>query len=915
MADYLDTNKTARQNIEAMQNIINSPDFQNNEKYPVQEKKKIYASIYATRMAVNALPGKAKTLDVSVPQDYFNSYLDQMMKSTAFEEFIQQNGHQRIQQLATNGHGGIAEREFRTFVARRSKLDPTVPGRYMPSARGRIDTLKTNLLSMQPTSEEAITAYSEIFRARRSVGAIHGKNVKTTLPLIIGGGASANYAQVPDLSQSNTFRGFVAAKGRQIFDSVTARRTHGGAAEEMYKDYVKELDHIPEDVSKDYMPKANERIEALKEKVKDAGFGAKEQIAKNDIYTEIFATRMAVDAVRGKGKTLDVVVEPEKFKREYDKLANSAAFQNFLTTADQNKLRSVCGTDRGHAGEMEDMFKEHIRKMDAIPEDTPKKFMPTAEKRIEALQAKLNNTAFQLMEPEERTERFIELMATRNAVNAIRKDKKSLDVDLDPKKLKEAKDVLKADPVFMQFVREKPITIRDAAVSGHGGAIEDRYKDYVRDLDHIPEGVNEKFMPTAYDHIEAINKRIKSDDFALMSDEKKTELMAEIIASRTAVGAERKKPDTLKKKFNAKEMNKTYNTLKNNAAFKSFVASNADAVKTAALSGHGGLVEDKFKEYILNLDHIPEGVPDKYMPTALERTEKLKEKIAACNDPGRVKVMTQELIATRMAVNSTMGKKDSLKVPLKADRLNAEYKKLGDNETFKSYQETKGLDGLKAAAGKRGHGGELEKDYMKHVVDKTVQADGIIPKGIDNRHKPMPNELNERLKKELGDASKLSPEHLHENEANIKKMIATAMCMKRINIENATEIGKKNQIDHDKLNKDVNKLMNSQKFKNMINDMGLKNAALKASKGVTKIFADFNKASDINPFVQPAPALQVQNQAQLNLQQQDQPVVNNVIQPQNNNNQANPQLNNNNQNQPRRNSYQPRQMPGPFQHL
>ena len=187
-----------------MQNIINSPDFQNNEKYPVQEKKKIYASIYATRMAVNALPGKAKTLDVSVPQDYFNSYLDQMMKSTAFEEFIQQNGHQRIQQLATNGHGGIAEREFRTFVARRSKLDPTVPGRYMPSARGRIDTLKTNLLSMQPTSEEAITAYSEIFRARRSVGAIHGKNVKTTLPLIIGGGASANYAQVPDLSQSNT---------------------------------------------------------------------------------------------------------------------------------------------------------------------------------------------------------------------------------------------------------------------------------------------------------------------------------------------------------------------------------------------------------------------------------------------------------------------------------------------------------------------------------------------------------------------------------------------------------------------------------------------------------------------------------------------------------------------------------------
>ena len=55
MADYLDTNKTARQNIEAMQNIINSPDFQNNEKYPVQEKKKIHISIILRRIILKIL--------------------------------------------------------------------------------------------------------------------------------------------------------------------------------------------------------------------------------------------------------------------------------------------------------------------------------------------------------------------------------------------------------------------------------------------------------------------------------------------------------------------------------------------------------------------------------------------------------------------------------------------------------------------------------------------------------------------------------------------------------------------------------------------------------------------------------------------------------------------------------------------
>ncbi|MBO4888943.1 MAG: hypothetical protein J5589_11620 [Firmicutes bacterium] len=926
MADYFDKNKTARDNIEYMQQIIKSPDFLDDQKYPPQERKKVYASIYAVRNASNVLPNKPKTLNVPVPENLFNSYLQQTMNAPSFDRFIQQQGT-RMTQIMTNGHGGLAEREYRNYIVGQPKLSVDAPPRYMPSARERIENVKGKLLSQQPTSEEAIVSYAEIFRARRSVGAVHGKNVKTTLPLVIGGYFAPAYNNHPDLSTSNTFRGFVNEKGRELHASMTARHTHGGEAENMYKDYVKGLDHIAEDVPNFYMPQAGERIEALKEKVKGANFSALEPDQQNAIYTEIFATRLAVDAVRGNGKSLQVGLDSAKFKAAHENLMDNPAFQSFLASADRNKLRQVCGTNRGHAGELEDMFKEHILKMDSIPEKTPEKFMPNANKRIEALQDKIKSPAYQMLEPEERTNLFIELMATRNAVNVERGKGKTLEVQVDPKKLKEEREALEKDTTFMEFVRTNPDIVKNAATKGHGGAIEDAYKDHIKNMDHIPETTNEKFMPTAYDHIEAINKKIKSNDYEMMSDEKKTELFAEIIATRTAVGAERKKPDTLKKTFNAKEMNKTYSNLTKLPAFKNFVRLNSALAKSDALSGHGGAVEDRFKEYVKNLDHIPEGIPDKYMPTALERTEILKAKIANCNDPTRVKVMTQELIATRMAVNSTMGNKDSLKGQIQPDKLKEAYDNLEKNETFKSYQEAKGMQGLKAVTDKwLDHGGNLEKDYMKHVVDKTVEADGIIPKGIDNRHKPLPNDLNDRLKKELGDAAKMTDQNLEAQKDHVTRKIATAMCMKRINIENSTETGKKNQMDHAELEKSVNKLMRSNKFKNMINTMGLKNAAQKASKGVTKIFADFNKAPDRAPLGQ-EPELVAQNQVQLNLENQNPQVNNQNVQPQPVNNQnVQPQPVNNQNVQPnnqrlnynlaaenpqvnqRRNSLQPRQI-------
>ena len=50
MADYLDSTKNALENIDHLKSIIASRDFMNDQRYSAQERKKVYASIFAMRL-------------------------------------------------------------------------------------------------------------------------------------------------------------------------------------------------------------------------------------------------------------------------------------------------------------------------------------------------------------------------------------------------------------------------------------------------------------------------------------------------------------------------------------------------------------------------------------------------------------------------------------------------------------------------------------------------------------------------------------------------------------------------------------------------------------------------------------------------------------------------------------------------
>ena len=107
----------------------------------------------------------------------------------------------------------------------------------------------------------------------------------------------------------------------------------------------------------------------------------------------IFAARELSNSVRGKASTLGVsMTEHQINKRAAEIMAN----KNFKIFAEKlkkpenlRKVESIFTKAHSHGGELDDMFREHLRTLPAGKLDNDpdlKRWMPTVKQRIEALQ-------------------------------------------------------------------------------------------------------------------------------------------------------------------------------------------------------------------------------------------------------------------------------------------------------------------------------------------------------------------------------------------------------------------------------------------------------------------------------------------------------------------------------------------------
>ena len=151
---------------------------------------------------------------------------------------------------------------------------------------------------------------------------------------------------------------------------------------------------------------------------------------------DILATRRSIEAKRNnKSGLAKSQMNADLLDSIRADLVKSKAVDQFLKSMSYSDLRSLAAS--GHGGAMEDRFAEYLRRNpEAIPADAPMHYRPTAKERTEALKVMMDGADFtKQATPGEQRKVYIELLATRMAVNSKRHKKDSLNVQMNAQTL------------------------------------------------------------------------------------------------------------------------------------------------------------------------------------------------------------------------------------------------------------------------------------------------------------------------------------------------------------------------------------------------------------------------------------------------------------------------------------------------
>ena len=732
---------------------------------PAQSKEatEIYAEIFRTRRSVNAVRKQGALLEVKLDGKKLAEQ-PTLKDCESFKKFVDVKGPELKQTIGT-GHGGAAEQMFQDYLLTLDHMPTDVPAAYMPTGLNRTEILMNKLRS-NPTPE----LYAELLATRESVDAERGK--KSSLDKVIDQSVlSKSYEK---WSKCETFKRFLNEKPGAALSAATTG--HGGKLQDEFRSYVRGMDHIPGDVPPEYMPSGLQRIDALKEQLKN---GQKPFVYAGDedrlkLAAEIMGTRDAVEAIPGDSKSLDKPIDPKKLEEATNKWMKCEAFKDFVTDPAQTTTVLDAMTT-GHGGSLAPKFREYILKRPKLEANIPQEHMPKAAARIDVLKERIEKNNGDL------AANCIELISTRRSVGAVRGKGKSLEATIDVAALAAKREKLEKSELAKEFFgneanRKK---IRDAALKGHGGALEDLFQEYINQKKTLPEDLPEDYIPTAASRIEALQKEVKKSG---LSSDQKTTLYAQILAARNNVGAIRKNSKSLEPRLDAKAVNQAAQALANCQTFKDYVKDHPKEAADAADSGHAGLLDDKFREYVCGAKSLPEDLPEQYIPTALERIQALQKQIdskdfANWPDTRQIQVLS-ELLAARRSVGAIRGKEETLSPRIPTQDAATFSNRLQNCEAFKNFVRTHPDLAKKAACS--GHGGALEDAFKKHVL--TMDH---IPADVPKEYMPTALERTEALIKLIK-----SPDFSDRRNFAQQNAIFKELCATRAAVNSTRNVGK-----------------------------------------------------------------------------------------------------------------------------
>lgn len=231
-----------------------------------------------------------------------------------------------------------------------------------------------------------------------------------------------------------------------------------------------------------------------------------------------------------------------------------------------------------------------------------------------------------------------------------------------------------------------------------------------------------------------------AEDFSSQEIDKHIDNVFRIMAARQLADSDRGSSEKLKKAvFTGDEVEERVDEMKNDPMFKQFLKDvkldrnlyNKLIKAASSKSGHGGKLDDIYKEYVKNLparDLHNTRINERYMPTVKERIEILQNK--AKNEKNLPEEAAAEIVVLRNLSRAEIGKAKTLdkKIPcFEKDTLCYESTKLSRNDYFRdSFGKNTVATGLLL----KGHGGDMLqflRDHFDEAVEnqKRMEAEAI----------------------------------------------------------------------------------------------------------------------------------------------------------------------------------------------
>ena len=499
-------------------------------------------------------------------------------------------------------------------------------------------------------------------------------------------------------------------------------------------------------------PNPNWAVNNLRERlgdILDASEGRKAEELGDDTIKFLHASLHTLYLMNSEGNRS--AIQDEQKRKDMRNLLEYVAAglgvdEEFEVSEEQKRSIAEREKQGRKAVEVERAEEERQARWNAVAGKTGLNVLDEHKSAVDKLPRKFSGADARAKEAEARRQLealCIDIMATRRTVDAERNQKGKLEKSsVDPDLLEINKGDLSRCGTLNEFFKSMSYSdLRSLAASGHGGAMEEKFADYIKnEVAEIPGDVPPMYMPTARQRTEALQQKLMSNTFHHQTPPgEQRKLYAELLATRAAVNSKRGQKSSLEKPLSAEildqERRKFYEEpLKTALARATAMGEKQEDAYWAARDGHGGALEDLVRAEIRKMAMEKEQgcrlteVDPRFAPTCAQRHSDLTRLIASgrLKDSDRLRATIEAgMLADRMSRGEGEERLDNIEsLNRRVDEQAAIYAKVMDGRSLNAFTADVLERGLEAGSGKFeiAHAGELRAIRLNDKLNSELEA-------------------------------------------------------------------------------------------------------------------------------------------------------------------------------------------------